>query len=380
MILHITNDYSGSTVYKELISAIDLKTIPQIVFHPIKSRYQFNKNNIEFKTKYSKIIYANILNKHYDRIFYKRKVKKISNYIENTLSVKSFKIIHAHTWYSDGGTAYLISKKYGIPYITTIRNSDIHYFYKYQIFNRVFAKEILLHSSKIIVLSPSYKNKLLNLYFFTNKEKEIIESKIEIIPNGVNNFWIKNFNKSPKLERNVFKETVNILYVGKFSKGKNLEQLINAITKINKKKKFNLFLHIVGHGGNNKDNIMSLIKKNNNYIKYYGKVEDRNILLDIYRSCDIFAMPSKRETFGLVYIEALLQGLPILFTKGEGIDGLYNKDIGESLDNINTREIEMKIYKLINSLTNYKIDYDLLIKNHNWYNIAGRYLDIYNQI
>src|SRR5690606_21432024 len=160
----------------------------------------------------------------------------------------------------------------------------------------------------IIVLSPSYKNKLLNLYFFTNKEKEIIESKIEIIPNGVNNFWIKNFNKSPKLERNVFKETVNILYVGKFSKGKNLEQLINAITKINKKKKFNLFLHIVGHGGNNKDNIMSLIKKNNNYIKYYGKVEDRNILLDIYRSCDIFAMPSKRETFGLVYIEALLQG------------------------------------------------------------------------
>src|SRR5690606_36160210 len=166
---------------------------------------------------------------------------------ENTLSVKSFKIIHAHTWYSDGGTAYLISKKYGIPYITTIRNSDIHYFYKYQIFNRVFAKEILLHSSKIIVLSPSYKNKLLNLYFITNKEKEIIEYKIEIIPNGVNNFWIKNFNKSPKLERNVFKETVNILYVGKFSKGKNLEQLINAITKINKKKKFNLFLHIVGH-------------------------------------------------------------------------------------------------------------------------------------
>ena len=43
---------------------------------------------------------------------------------------------------------------------------------------------------------------------------------------------------------------------------------------------------------------------------------------------DVFAMVSHHETFGLVYIEALSQGLPVLFTQGQGIDGTFSELVG----------------------------------------------------
>ena len=57
------------------------------------------------------------------------------------------------------------------------------------------------------------------------------------------------------------------------------------------------------------------------YMTYYGEITDKKTLKNLYRENDMFVMPSKNETFGLVYIEALLQGLPILYAKNEGIEG-----------------------------------------------------------
>jgi len=84
---------------------------------------------------------------------------------------------------------------------------------------------------------------------------------------------------------------------------------------------------------------------------------DKEKLLSIYRNHQIFAMPSKHETFGLVYIEALLQGLPILYSRNEGIDGMYGSEIGEAVKNSSIEEIELRLSKLIDNLDNY--DYNL---------------------
>ena len=46
-------------------------------------------------------------------------------------------------------------------------------------------------------------------------------------------------------------------------------------------------------------------------------------LLKEYRLNDIFVMPSKTETFGLVYAEAMSQGMPIIYTKNQGFDGQF---------------------------------------------------------
>lgn len=47
-------------------------------------------------------------------------------------------------------------------------------------------------------------------------------------------------------------------------------------------------------------------------------------MLKYLRGADIFCMPSHKESFGLAYAEALSQGLPVLYTKGQGFDNQFS--------------------------------------------------------
>ena len=152
-VLHISNDYTGSKVYKNLVSELDKLCLQQFVYTPIRDENKNGENDIEFKTIGSKIIYSQILNYHLDRIFYRRKIKKILNDIESKIDFSEIDIIHAHTWYSDGGVAYLLHKKYNIPYIITIRNTDLNLFQKYLIHERGFEMNILKNAMNIVLIA-----------------------------------------------------------------------------------------------------------------------------------------------------------------------------------------------------------------------------------
>lgn len=210
-------------------------------------------------------------------------------------------MIHAHTWYSDGGVAYLLSKKYNIPYIVTIRNSDLNVFQKYLIHERLFGRKILENAKNVILIAASYKKRvieLLSLY----KIKNSLLSKLQIIPNGVDAYWINNaLEKKTKIENKIF----NILFIGKFNRGKNVLALQKAISEINKKEK-RVHLHLIGGGGNVHTEVLKQVNLYKEIMTYHGKIFDLSKLKEHFENADIFAMPSKHETFGLVYVEAML--------------------------------------------------------------------------
>ena len=61
-----------------------------------------------------------------------------------------------------------------------------------------------------------------------------------------------------------------------------------------------------------------------------------------------FLMPSRRETFGMVFIEALFAGLPLLYSKGWGIDGYFKPgEIGYACDAADPGDIERGIERLL---------------------------------
>ena len=71
---------------------------------------------------------------------------------------------------------------------------------------------------------------------------------------------------------------------------------------------------------------------NENFIKYF--IES-----------DIFVMPSRYETFGLVYVEALSQGLPVIYTRGQGFDGqIPDGEVGYSVKCNDVNEIAEKLF------------------------------------
>lgn len=375
MILHLTNDYSGSTVYKNLIGQLDQLGFEQIVYNPVRDLKRINKNRINFNVKDSKIIYSPVLNNFTDRLFYQSKIRKLLLDIEQKVDLTKVSLIHAHTWFSDGGVAYEIFKKYNIPYIIAVRSTDVNVFYRYFLHERQYGTKILLNSQKIIAISAIYKNRILLLPKLI-KIKDFLNNHLMVIPNGVDPYWIENRLKERKKIGS--SHTFKLLYIGKFDKGKNVSNLVCAVKELNRVKNRNVLLTLVGGTGNDEDRVLKLIKGDQDF-DFIGRIDELEKLQLIFRENDFFVMPSKAETFGLVYIEALLQGLPILYTKNEGIDGFYDDSIGEKVTNNSISEIKQKLEMLISGKKEYSFNVDLFAKNHDWVNIAKVYQKIYTE-
>lgn len=99
------------------------------------------------------------------------------------------------------------------------------------------------------------------------------------------------------------------------------------------------------------------------------------------RQYDIFTMLSHTETFGLSYVEALSQGLPIIYTKGEGFDNIYPEGmVGYHADSHNVEEIAQAIAKAIENYQQLKDNVNNLdLSIFEWRTVAHKYYNLFNQ-
>lgn len=373
-ILHISNDYTGSAVYKNLVRELGHLGVRQIIYTSFREQSKVGSNQVDLTVNTSEIIYAPILNWHIDRVFYPFKIFKVFKDIQKKIDFNQIQCIHAHTWYSDGGVAYLLSRKYNIPFIVTIRNTDISIFQEKLTYLRPFGRKILNNAKQVILISASYKERVLGQSSLRIMKNQL-QDKLRIIPNGVDPFWIEN---SSVKQSKTSDTSCNILYIGSFISRKNVLALQQAMLVLRNTSLKNPKLHIVGGGGCDEPEVLTLVTKHPDVFTYHGKIHDKQALLALFQNCDAFAMPSLHETFGLVYVEAMLQGLPILYTEGEGIDGFYNEKIGEKVSVHSVEEIKEKLELMIDKLRQYSIPMEKIKKNHDWALIAREYKNIYH--
>ena len=156
-------------------------------------------------------------------------------------------------------------------------------------------------------------------------------------------------------------------------------RLIKAILKI-KEYIPNIHLDLVGGKGRQEKKIIKFVKKYPDVLFYYGEIFDRGKLQDIYSKNSVFAMPSIHETFGLVYLEALSQNLSILYTRNEGVDGLFDVKVGEAVDPTSIDEIAKALLMILNNreayVDNTKINFD----SYRWSTIADLYMSLYSDL
>ena len=123
--------------------------------------------------------------------------------------------------------------------------------------------------------------------------------------------------------------------------------------------------------------VFDFIKSKENCI-YHSPVK-KEALIGFYRKSDIFVMPSHKETFGLVYAEAMTQGLPVIYTKGQGFDGQFEEGlVGYHVNDNDYMSIVEKIEKIV-------LKYPKISSNcvewsgcFRWNDICKKYLDIYD--
>ncbi len=129
----------------------------------------------------------------------------------------------------------------------------------------------------------------------------------DIIPNGVNR---ERFYPGVQENQEFEDELVNILFVGRFDRRKGLTYLLSAFKELDPSPKKRLL--IVGDGPEKRSAEHFVRKHKLREVHFLGPVA-RNRLPGIYRSADIFCAPATHgESFGIVLLEALASGLPII--------------------------------------------------------------------
>ena len=156
---------------------------------------------------------------------------------------------------------------------------------------------------KIIVHTEIQKQDMLGMHMFKNKD-------IFVMPLGIN---IVNYSKSNNVSNDV-------VYTGRIINWKRIELAIEAI-KYARKNGMESNLDIYGPISNIKyyKDLVKRIKEENleEYIKFKGVVGNKT-LNDLYMKYSLFLLPSKKETFGMVMIEAMASGLPVIAVNDKG--------------------------------------------------------------
>ena len=236
-----------------------------------------------------------------------------------------FDLIHGH--FLEGAYGLIdIKHKKSVPIVFTEHGSNLLDKTRSKIENQRMARLYASVDQMIVVGHRQYES----------AEDFSIDS-LSVIPNVIPEYF--KFDDTVEKNKCVF----SFISVGNLIESKCFGILINAFEKIYKECK-NVRLVIVGKGS-----LEGELKKKVNekglseYVSFAGAVPNRK-LADLYNKADCFVLPSRFETFGVVYAEALCTGTPIISTKNGGIDDIYEDGCGclVGVDNEDELEDAMK--------------------------------------
>jgi glycosyltransferase involved in cell wall biosynthesis len=235
--------------------------------------------------------------------------------------------------------AFLIHRLTGIPYWICVYGADA-----WDIQAR-WKKQALVSAEKIISISGYTRDRLI-------REQALNPERISILPVT---FDASRFQIAAKptylLERHSLSpEQPIILTVGRMSSAeqhKGYDRLIQSLPDIIQAVP-NVHYLIVGQG-DDRPRVEQLIQRLNlqRYVTLTGFIPDRE-LGDYYNLCNLFAMPSIAEGFGIVYLEALACGKPTLGGDRDGaIDALCHGELGVLVDPYDVSAIAKAVIQVL---------------------------------
>jgi glycosyltransferase involved in cell wall biosynthesis len=235
--------------------------------------------------------------------------------------------------------AYFLKKITNIPYLVIAHGIEVWNI------KSSYVKAAIHNADRIIAVSGYTRDRLL-------KELNLNPDQVTILPNT---FDSNKFQIAPKpshlLQKyNLTPDQPIILTVARLAeveRFKGYDQVLLALPTIRQAIP-NVHYVIVGKGSD-RPRIEGIIEKLNlqECVTLAGFIPDEE-LCDFYNLCDVFAMPSKREGFGIVYLEALACGKPTLGGNQDGaIDALCHGKLGALVDPDSPDEIAQTLIQIL---------------------------------
>ncbi|MFH0969507.1 MAG: glycosyltransferase family 4 protein [Patescibacteria group bacterium] len=319
-----------------------------------------NEKNLHYQSQKELIIYA------FKAYFFAKKLA----------SKNTYALSHSFFTIPCGFVSYLLKRKYKIPYIISLRGSDVPGYSERFTFLYSFIKPLVRliwkNSSAVVSNSQGLKDLALK----TNPEQEI-----SVIPNGIdiNQFVKLESQKVESLNTQNFK----ILCVTRITPRKGIKYLIEAFKKLSEKND-NISLQIIGDG-DEKESLENLARelKIENKVEFTGLVPHEK-LPPYFQSADVFILPSLNEGMSNSMLEALASGLPLIATDTGGTKELLEdevngfivkmKDSQDLADKIKIMMRNRELRKRMGEESRKKT------QNLSWEKVANQYLDLYLKI
>ncbi len=259
--------------------------------------------------------------------------------LKHIITENGIDILHAHIW-NPASCRYAYMQK--VPLVITEHDP-----FKINSIKNIFKKFALKKTKKIVTVSKNNEELLKKLY---PSQKD----KIKVIHNGLDLTWwdsqLIRFNEDDisEVKRKIFQaeeDTLIITTIAELHPRKGIKYLVGAMPKIVEKYP-NVKLVIVGEG-KEKPFLEKLAKnlKVKNHVEFLGR---RKEIAKILKASNIFALPSEREAFGMVNLEAMSTPLPIVASKVGGIpEVILNGKTGILVEPKDTKELRLALEKLI---------------------------------
>lgn len=242
-------------------------------------------------------------------------------------------IVHIHHPFLLSSVAIMYGKRLGIPKILTLHTQ----YEQYAHYVSPIPERLTQEAIKMIIHNLSYKIDCITTP--SESMRELIRSygvknRIEIIPNAIH---LISFKEDDVFKRTEIKKKYNlkeddkiILFVGRVASEKSIDKIIKTLAIIKKRDISKVKLLIIGDGPA-MDELKQLARtlKIEKDVIFAGTVSYEEIR-HYYKMAYVFTIASTTETFGIVTIEALASGVPVLAVKApgavdiltDGVDGL----------------------------------------------------------
>ena len=223
---------------------------------------------------------------------------------------EKFDCMHAFFSVPSGFVMRLLSMEFHIPYIVSLRGSDVpgysERFTNLYLFLRPITRSIWKNAARVIANSGGLRT----LALLTESSRDI-----GVIRNGIDT---DEFFPVPREYSHEVSVPFRVLAIARLTPRKGLRSLLEAMILLKKKEKRVFSLDIVGDG-HERESLEAFTKESNlvDRVRFVGRVP-HNEIVSLYHRAHVYVLPSLNEGMSNNVLEALACGLPIITTDTGG--------------------------------------------------------------
>ncbi len=245
-------------------------------------------------------------------------------------------VIHAHVSFPSGYIAAVLSREFDIPYVLTEHMAPFP-FPSFLNSNKRPIPEIDLafqDAKKVIAVSPSLADEITSYGYH----------RPVVIPNIIDE---QRYLPTPPSEKKF-----TFLSLCNLDKRKGIDILLRGIALLNTSSSRIQFW--IAGGGNEEKALHELAQQLGveKYVQWLGYA-DRDRAPNLFQKCHAFVLPSRHESFGVVYAEAIACGKPVIATRCGGPESIVNNSNGILVPKNDPKALASAMEKMLEEWDNY---------------------------